>query len=161
MKRLPRRTLLVATLALGLLAPAARAEEVRAGDLVIRDPWAVATVGGQKASGAFMVIENRGNTPAILVGVVSPVAKKVQIHRTIMKDGVARMVPQARIEIPPKGEVVLKRGGLHVMLMGLHQPLAAGDRIPLTLRFAERGNVQLEVPVRPPFARRDRKARGD
>jgi hypothetical protein len=52
------------------------------------------------------------------------------------------------VEISAKGEVAFKQGGLHVMLIGLEQPLAAGDIVPLTLRFEHMGEMKVEVEVR-------------
>ena len=40
------------------------------------------------------------------------------------------------LEVPAGGEVTLKPGSFHVMLMDLKQPLQAGDKVPLTLTFA-------------------------
>jgi copper(I)-binding protein len=38
-------------------------------------------------------------------------------------------------------------GGFHLMLVGLTEPLAEGDRFPLTLSFAEQEEVTIEVWV--------------
>jgi periplasmic copper chaperone A len=38
-----------------------RAEEVKAGDLVITQTWSRATPGGAKIAGGFLTIENRGS----------------------------------------------------------------------------------------------------
>ncbi len=142
-----RRALLGAVLAAASLPLAAGTGEVRHGDLVIRAARVTATVKGQKATGAFMEIENRGGEAEILLGADSPVAKMVQIHRTEFENGIARMRPAGRVTIPAGGRVVLARGGLHVMLMGLTRPLAPGETVPLTLRFARAGAVTLTVPV--------------
>ncbi len=38
-------------------------------------------------------------------------------------------------------------GGYHLMLMGLKQPLVAGERFPLTLHFRKAGDVPVEIVV--------------
>lgn len=43
--------------------------------------------------------------------------------------------------------VKLQPGGLHIMLMGLKPPLKEGDRVPLTLRFDQAGEVKVELHV--------------
>jgi copper(I)-binding protein len=43
--------------------------------------------------------------------------------------------------------VELKPGGLHLMLVGLKQPLKEGDRYVLTLKFEKTGTVQAPVTV--------------
>ena len=51
------------------------------------------------------------------------------------------------IDIPAGRTVELKPGGLHIMLMGLTQPLKDGEMFPLTLTFANEGEVPVEVMV--------------
>jgi periplasmic copper chaperone A len=45
-----------------LVAPL-RAEEVKAGDLVITQAWSRATPGGAKIGGGYLTIENKGAAP--------------------------------------------------------------------------------------------------
>ena len=52
---------------LALLGAPAHAQEVKAGDLVITQPWSRATPGGAKIAGGFLTIENKGTTPDRLV----------------------------------------------------------------------------------------------
>lgn len=49
----------------------------------------------------------------------------------------------------PGGAVALAPGGLHLMLLGLRQPLAEGATLPLTLVFETAGEVTLDLPVLP------------
>jgi copper(I)-binding protein len=51
------------------------------------------------------------------------------------------------IDIAAQATVELKPGGLHVMLIGLKQPLHESNRFPLTLTFERAGSVELEVQV--------------
>ncbi len=52
----------------------ARAEEVKAGDLVISQAWSRATPGGAKIGGGYLTIENKGSAPDRLVGASADVA---------------------------------------------------------------------------------------
>ena len=45
----------------------------------------------------------------------------------------------------PASTVTLAPQGTHVMLMGLDEPLVAGERFPLTLQFATAGTVTVTV----------------
>jgi len=56
-----------------------------------------------------------------------------------------RAVPNA--EVPADGKLELKPGGLHVMVMGLKQPLVAGSSIPLDLKFQKSGDVHVDAEV--------------
>ena len=48
---------------------------------------------------------------------------------------------------PAGEEIILERGGYHVMFMGLTMPFEDGAMIPVTLVFAVAGAVAVEVPV--------------
>ena len=52
----------------GLLAAPARADDVKAGDLVISQAWCRATPGGAKVGGGYLTIENKGSAPDRLIG---------------------------------------------------------------------------------------------
>lgn len=43
--------------------------------------------------------------------------------------------------------VVLRPGGHHLMLIGLHAPLVEGDRFPIILTFEVAGQIEVRVPV--------------
>ncbi len=53
----------------------------------------------------------------------------------------------AGVDIPAGATVVLAPQGTHLMLMGLPQPLVAGERFPLTLEFARAGTLVVSVRV--------------
>jgi len=54
------------------------------------------------------------------------------------------------IEVPAGGQVELKPGGYHVMLIGLTRDLAVGEKFPVTLEFASGATLQVEAEVRQP-----------
>lgn len=87
--------------------------------------------------------------------VASPAAASVELHSTSLEEGVMRMRLVARIELPAGKTVKLARGGLHVMLVDIKQPLKPGDRVPLTLTvqradFASRSVFAVQADVRDP-----------
>ena len=57
------------------------------------------------------------------------------------------MRPVSTIDVKPKGQTMLKPGGLHVMLIGLKQPLKQGESFPLTLTFEKAGELDVSVVV--------------
>src|ERR1035438_5728651 len=103
-----------------LLAAPARAEEIKAGDLVITQAWSRATPGGAKIGGGYLTIENRGSTADRLIGGSADVAGKVELHEMSMNNGVMTMRPlESGLAIEPGKTVKLAPGGYHLMLMGL------------------------------------------
>jgi copper(I)-binding protein len=130
------------------LAAPARAEEVKAGDLVITQAWSRATPGGAKIGGGYLTIENKGSAPDRLIGGSSDVAGNVQVHEMAMNNGVMTMRPLDKgLAIEPGKTVKLAPGGYHLMLMDLKSPLKQGDKLPVTLEFEKAGKVKLSLDV--------------
>ena len=124
------------------------AHDYRVGSIAIDHPWARVTAEGQSAGGGFMTIRNTGRQADILLGGSTPVAREVQVHEMAMVEGMMRMQQlRAGLTIPVGGTVELRPGSYHVMFMGLRQPLAAGARVPVTLRFRRAGTVRVEFAV--------------
>jgi len=79
------------------------------------------------------------------------VSNAVEIHETKMEGDVMRMAQvEGGIEVPAGGQVELKPGGYHVMLIGLTRDLAVGDTFPVTLEFASGNTLAVEAEVRQP-----------
>lgn len=121
----------------------------QAAEVSVQDVWLRQPAPGQSVAGVFLTIRSEQN--AALVAASSPVAGSAQLHRMSMDNGVMRMRPVARIDLPAGQTVRLAPGGLHVMLLDLRRQLHAGERIPLALVVNEAGHhaqtleVQAEV----------------
>jgi copper(I)-binding protein len=117
--------------------------------LVVRDVHARAVPPTAMASAAYMTIENPGPADDRLVAARSDVAARVELHTHVLEDGIAKMRALAEgVATPAGASVAFAPGGLHVMLMGLSQPLTPGARFPLTLVFERAGELTVEVEVR-------------
>src|SRR5690606_37242333 len=83
-----------------------------------------------------------------LVGGSSPVAERVEIHESMIVDGVARMRPiDGGLAIAPGETLELKPGGLHIMFIGTSDLPPEGQRFPATLEFEKAGKVNVEFAV--------------
>ena len=73
----------------------------------------------------------------------------VQMHVTeVDGNGVATMQHLSDgIEIAAGATVTLEPGAMHVMFMGLKQPLVAGETRRVTLMFEKAGAVEIDFPV--------------
>ncbi|MCS7170141.1 MAG: copper chaperone PCu(A)C, partial [Candidatus Kapabacteria bacterium] len=85
-------------------------------------------------------------------------AGRTELHETVRDTaGRTQMRKIERIVIPARDSVVLRPGGLHVMLYELPQALRPGDTLRLRLRFAQAGWQQVDCPIgRPPRPVRQR-----
>jgi hypothetical protein len=147
MKLIPRCLASVVLFAI-LLGATARAEDVKAGDLVISQEWARATPGGAKVGGGYLTIENKGSAPDKLVGATADAAGKIEVHEMAMNNGTMKMRPvEGGLTIDPGKTVKLAPGGYHLMMMDLKSPLKQGDKLPVTLQFEKAGKVQVTLDV--------------
>jgi copper(I)-binding protein len=101
-------------------------------------------------SAAYLRIKNRGRTADRLIAVQSSAARVVEMHVSEEREGVMMMSRVDGIDIPGLGQVELKPGGLHLMMIDLQQGLVAGQSIRLTLVFEQSGEFEIEAPVRAP-----------
>lgn len=132
------------SIALALISLSAQAGEVQ-----VEGAWARVSAPGVPVSAAYMTLKNTGRQTDTLVAAESPRAASVQIHSTSMDGGVMRMREVEGVAVAAGASVALEPGGLHIMLMGLSAPLAAGETLPLTLRFQSGKVLTLDLPVRP------------
>lgn len=132
---------------LALLPTLASAHGFQLGAIEIGHPWARSTAPGQAAGGGFLKLKNGGATADRLVAASAAVADRVELHSMKMEGDVMRMRQVDGIDLPAGGSVALEPGGLHLMFLGLKQPLAAGSRFPLKLQFEKAGEVTVEVHV--------------
>ena len=131
-----------------LLVAPVRAEDVKAGDLVISQAWSRATPNGAKVAGGYLAIENKGTSPDRLVGGSAEIAGKLEIHEMAMNNGVMTMRPLDKgLVIEPGKTVKLAPGGYHLMIMDLKGPLKQGDKVLLTLEFEKAGKATLSLEV--------------
>ncbi len=97
---------------------------------------------------ALMTLYNDGRAPARLVRVTSPGAERVEMHRSVVVDDLARMTRQEVIEIPAGGRFDFSHAsGYHLMLYGT-APLAKGQAVPFRLHFADGRTIDAEFTVR-------------
>ena len=160
-ERITRLVLLALLLALLAACGAPAGPSIQA-----RDVWARPAMAGSGAqsgesggmgmaapgTGAlFMRLVNDGREADRLIGGRTDVAQTVEVHETRMEGEVMKMQMLADgLEIPAGGEVMLKPGSYHVMLIGMTRDLKAGDTFSLDLQFEKSGTLAVEPRVREP-----------
>jgi len=90
---------------------------------------------------------NAGRKTDRLIAISSPIARQVQMHESRTVQGIVQMRPVTSVECLPGATVKSEPGGLHVMLLDLTQPLVAGMKFPLVLRFRDAGALTIQVLV--------------
>ncbi len=125
------------------------AQETKAGDLVITQPWSRATPNGAKVAAGYLQITNKGTAEDHFIAVSTERAASGEIHEMAMNNGVMTMRPLDKgLAIAPGQTVTLAPGGYHLMFMQPKVPFKEGDKIPVTLSFEKAGKVDVTFDVR-------------
>lgn len=121
---------------------------VFAGSITVVEPYARAVPPGHPNSAAFMVLKNSSGQDRALVNAYSNVSNAVELHTHKKEGGMMRMRRIEKMQIKAGSETVLKPGSLHIMFIGLKQPLKVGDMVDLKLEFDDKTTIRLQVPVK-------------
>ncbi|KAA0949233.1 MULTISPECIES: copper chaperone PCu(A)C [unclassified Pseudomonas] len=149
-----KSSLLLAALLLPVCA--ANADDYKAGDLLVSDPWSQELPPNAPTVAAYFVIHNQGDKPDRLLSVDTPVAAKAELHEHVMQGDLMKMQLVPSVAVPAGGDLTFAPMAYHVMLLGLkdRSVLQDGKHFPLTLNFENAGpvNVQVSVQKVPPMA---------
>ncbi len=126
---------LVALSALLMLACSEAQAPLTASDVVV-----TRSVPGMPMSAGYFKLTNNSGQAISISHVTSPQFASVQMHETIIKDEVARMVPLETLILQPGETVSFEPGGKHLMLM---RP--ADDIDSVTLKFFAGESLLLSV----------------
>ena len=118
-----------------------------ADDLEITGAWVRATPPNRDVTAAYLVIENRSDRTRELLAVETPAATYTELHTMRYVDDMMEMEKIESLVVPPRGAAGLEPGGDHIMLFGVAAPLAEGDSVSLTLRFADQSTRTVTAEV--------------
>ena len=138
------KSTVLAAVAASLFAVPALAEGI-----MVKDPYARASSAKSTSGAAFMTIMNHSGQDDRLIAATTSAAKRAELH-THKEDanGVMQMLHiEEGFAVADGGMLELKRGGKHVMLMGLTAPFEQDKMLSLTLSFEHAGDVVVELPV--------------
>jgi len=116
-------------------------------------PWAPP---GLKVHVAYMTIVNRGATDQVIVSAESTDYERIELHRSVIKNGVSTMQSIDEVRVPANGRVEFAPTGLHLMLIGPRRPQAVDGHVQIVLRLSGGEEVDVSAVVR----RRDNAGHG-
>jgi hypothetical protein len=73
------------------------------------------------------------------------------LHRSVEKEGKARMVHVDGVTVEPGESVDFAPGGYHVMLMQPNRSLEVGSSVSIRLRFSDGTAKEVDFAVEPPY----------
>ena len=96
----------------------------------------------------YMTIHNPQAQAVSIVEIHSDSFASVEIHRTLMQDGMMRMEQVRDLTIAAGETVQLAPGGLHLMMMQPVQPTRPGETHRIILEYNDGSTQELEMTVR-------------
>ena len=117
-----RRSLILALVAM-LAACSVEKVPLVASDVDIRKPMP-----GMNMSAGYLTLTNNTEQSIIITHVTSPQFGSVELHESVLEDGVSRMYALGNLTILPGHTVRFEPGGKHLMLM---RPSIGADEITL------------------------------
>lgn len=115
--------------------------------LAVNAAWIREAPPATSVMAGYMTLVNAGDTPLIVTSISSPDFKDAEIHRTVVEEGVARMLPVSQLEIPANSPVRLEPGGLHLMLFEPQRPLPAGETVTLIIHRSNDSQITATATV--------------
>ena len=115
--------------------------------LRVEQAWIRLLPGDLPLAGYFEMV-NASGSPARLTSAESPGFEGIMLHRSVSEGGSSRMQHVDSVQVPEGGSVRFEPGGYHLMLMKRRTALSIGDRVPITLHFADGRRVTAEFEVR-------------
>tara|TARA_Y100000768_G_scaffold105029_1_gene76958 strand:+ start:149 stop:574 length:426 start_codon:yes stop_codon:yes gene_type:complete len=106
---------------------------------------------GNTVTSGYANITNNTDVTVSIDSITSPNFKTVEIHETIIVSGIARMIEIEQLTIPANNDVVLKRGGKHIMFFDPTENIKIGKNIKLNIKLSNNENLKLEVPAKSRF----------
>lgn len=116
----------------------------------IRDAWVRPVPPGARMTAGYLSLHNPGPEPLVVVGVESPLFGSIEMHGTVVEDGMARMRHQETVTVAPGETVRFEPGGLHLMLMQAAEEIPAGGTIELSLLLEGGERLDFAAPVGQP-----------
>ncbi|MDI4659580.1 MULTISPECIES: copper chaperone PCu(A)C [Cobetia] len=126
----------------------ASAQETPSAAPHVEQAFALPTPPGATTGAVYLTLSiTKGDT--VLTGASTPMAATVELHSMQVTQERMQMHRIEQLAISSDAPLTMAPGsGPHLMLIGLTQPLTAGDKLPLTLHFLARPDTSLEVSIK-------------
>jgi len=117
----------------------------RLGDLEIIHPF-LPDPASPSVAAVYLTVRDTGAAPDRLIAISTTAATTSMM---MAEEPNGAMAPLVDLQIPAHGEASLAPGHDHLMLENPTPMFKVGQKVPVTLHFAQAGSVSIEVPVVP------------
>ncbi len=136
------------TLSLGLIL-CSLASAATVGDYIsVKNAWVNEAPPGARVLAAYVSLENNGNSSIFLNKVDSPDFELIELHESVVVNGVAEMRKHETILIKENEIVEFQPGGLHLMLINPNIRKKQGDKVSLNFHFSDKSLITIQAPVK-------------
>ncbi len=100
---------------------------------------------GNSVTAGYTNIVNQSNQNIIITSITSPQFSNVEIHETVIKDGIAKMIEIKQLMIPKNDSILLERGGKHLMLFDPILAIKKSQNIELEVLLSSNEKITFSV----------------
>lgn len=115
--------------------------------VVVEDAWARSSPTVADTAAVYLTIANDSSEEEVIVGADSDRCDSMQIHETAMVGDVMEMRRLEELLVPAGRAVQMEPGGLHLMCLGVNEPLVLGDTFIVDLESRGGSSLTFEVVV--------------
>ena len=116
----------------------------------ITDGWIREAPPGAKVMAGYVQLHNQTTKTHTITQIRSKNFGAIEIHQTVMEDGESRMLSLDTLAIPPKAQIRLAPGGIHLMLFRPRQTQPhVGDTVVLEFRCGKGKISKIPFQVNP------------
>jgi len=116
-------------------------------ELQVTEPWVREAPPTSRVSAGYLKLVNNRENKVTVTAISSPDFENAEIHRTVIEDGIARMLPVKQLDVPASSQLSLEPGGLHLMLFEPHRSLAEGETVTLVIHLENGNQMTILAPV--------------
>ena len=121
--------------------------------ITIQNAWVREAPPNASAMAGYLTITNSTEQDRNLTFAKSKQFNAVEMHRTVIKDGVAKMRRHEEILIPAGESLQFKPGDFHLMLMSPKSELKKNDEVTVTLCLLKDDTIEefdVVMPIKKP-----------
>ena len=116
--------------------------------LTFKQPWIAEAPPVSKVLAAYMEISNNTDKTISIETAESEDFNRIEFHRTVHENDIARMQHQETLSIPASGSLKLEPGGYHMMLFYPAKKFRAGDESILSFKTTDGQKYETRVIVK-------------
>lgn len=110
-------------------------------------PWVRLLPPTVMSTAGYVTITNSSNNPEKLLRVWSSTVGSVSVHQTKEENGLFKMLPVDNLVLPANGQIKMRPGSYHIMIMDLDTPLTPESTITICFEFENSGIMHVVFPV--------------